>query len=115
MKSFKISGWIILILGLAIIAYTIFSSYNIFTAKSQPPSIFKIGEKKEETSSQKAKSPQEEAQKLMEENLKKQLETMLPVDTLPKLLNLISWSIFAGILIFGGAQISGLGIKLLKK
>jgi hypothetical protein len=33
---------------------------------------------------------------------------------LPKLLNLLSWSIFAGILIFAGAQIAGLGIKLIK-
>jgi len=43
-----------------------------------------------------------------------QLKGMLPVDTLPKILNLAVWSTLAWILIFGGAQISSLGIKLLK-
>jgi hypothetical protein len=38
----------------------------------------------------------------------------MPSDFMPLLFNLIAWSIFAGILIFSGAQIAGLGIKLLK-
>jgi len=117
MKIQKFFGLIFLILGLAVIFYSIFNSYNIFTGKSQPPEIFKTGEKEEKASAQKGKIQisEDEVEKIMEEKLKEQLEAMIPTDALPKLLNLASWSILAGILIFGGTQISGLGINLLKK
>ena len=42
-----------------------------------------------------------------------QLKGIIPVDSVSNLLNLIAWSIFAAILIFGGAQIASLGIKLI--
>lgn len=117
MKFLKIFGWVLLILGLIVIFYSLFNSYNIFIAKSQPPTVFKIGEREKTTLSQKeiAQGPKEAAEKIAEEKVQEQLATMMPVDSLPKLLNLISWSILAGILIFGGAQISSLGIKLIKK
>ena len=53
-------------------------------------------------------------QEIIQEQIEKQLEKLLPKDTLPKLLNLVAWSILAGILIFGGSQISNIGIKLIK-
>jgi len=46
--------------------------------------------------------------------LGEQLKGLLPTDMLPKISNLAIWSILAWILIFGGGQISSLGIKLLK-
>ena len=36
----KIFGWLFLIMGILIITYSLFSSYNIFTGKSQAPEIF---------------------------------------------------------------------------
>ena len=68
------------------------------------------------TTPSKTKTPttQEEIQKELQNAMAEQLKGLLPVDTLPKLLNLVAWSIFAGILFFGGGQISGLGIKLMK-
>lgn len=117
MKSLKIFGWSLLILGLAVIFYSLFNSYNIFTGKSQPPTVFKIEEKEKTISPQEetAQGPKETAEKLVEEKVQEQLEAMIPKDALPKLLNLVTWSILAGILIFGGTQISGLGINLIKK
>jgi len=50
----------------------------------------------------------------MEKMLSEQLKGVIPTDTLPKILNLIVWSMLAGLLIFGGSQIAGLGIKLIK-
>ena len=51
--------------------------------------------------------------------MKEQLKEMIPISDLfndfPKFFNLISWSIFIGILIFAGGKISSLGIKLVKK
>ena len=116
-KLQKFSGWILLIIGLAIIFWCLYSSFNIFTAKSSPPQIFKIEEKEPLTPLTKEKTPvtQKELQEEMEKIIGEQLKGLLPAETLPKLLNLISWSIFAGILIFGGGKISSLGIKLIKK
>lgn len=115
MKIQKFFGWILLALGLVIVSYSLLNSFSIFTGKSEPPTVFGAGEEKESAVSSKTQNLQEEAAKLLEETLQKQLIGMVPLDALPRLLNLISWSIFAGILIFGGAQISFIGVNLLKK
>jgi len=111
MKMEKIFGWLLLIAGILIIVWGIFNSFNIFTAKQEPPTVFKLVEEK--TLPQKEKT--QDLQVQMEKMIGEQLKGMLPADFLPKFLNLISWSIFMGILVFAGGQISGIGIKLLKK
>ncbi len=103
----KVLGIILLLLGVAIILYTLYFSFNIFTAKVAPPEIFKL-------ESQVASSGAEGLEAQFQEIVSEQLRGLIPVDSITTLLNLITWSIFAGILIFGGAQISGLGIKLIK-
>lgn len=117
MQPVKVFGWFLLIAGILIIAYSLFSSYNIFTGKSLAPQIFKLGEKTEVTLPQKEKEMnlEEKAEMMVQEQLQKQFQEMIPADAMVKILNLISWSILAGILIFGGGQISGLGIRLIKK
>ncbi|MDP2864406.1 MAG: hypothetical protein Q8N73_01980 [bacterium] len=112
MKARKVIGWLLLLIGLIIIFYGLFTSYNIFTGKSPGPAVFKMPEK-EAVLPQQGKIQSLEGQ--MEEMIGEQLKGMLPVDFIPKLLNLISWSIMAGILIFAGTQISSLGIRLIKK
>jgi hypothetical protein len=102
----KFLGLILLFLGLAVIFYGLYSSYNIFTAKTAAPQIFNL---EKQSSSQSSG-----AQAQLEETISQQLKGMFPTDSVPKLLNLLSWSVFAGILIFGGSQIATLGIKLIK-
>ena len=111
MNFIKIFGWVLLIAGVAIIGWTLISSYNIFTGKAPVPEVFKVAEKKEIPPQGGALDIQAEMEKMIGE----QLKGIIPVETLPKMLNLIVWSILAGLLIFGGAQISNLGIKLIKK
>jgi hypothetical protein len=115
-KLQNLIGWILLLAGLAAILWTVYFSYNIFTARAPAPEIFKV-EKEIQTFGGTGKIPatQAELQKEMEKLISEQLKGLLPVDALPKLLNLISWSFFAGILILAGAQTSGLGIKIIKK
>ena len=103
----KILGLILLFLGIAIILFTLYYSFNIFTAKAAPPEIFKL-------ESQAASSEAQGLEAQFQEMISEQLKGLIPVDSITTLLNLITWSIFAGILIFAGAQISGLGIKLIK-
>lgn len=113
MNITKIFGWCLLIAGIILIAWTMLSTYNIFTGKTPAPEIFKVTEVKKEKVLPKGTFDNIQAQ--MEKMIAEQLKGILPVETTPRLLNLISWSILAGILIFGGNQIANLGIKLIKK
>jgi len=112
----KIFGWVLLSAGLAIIGWTLYSSYNIFTGQTAAPEIFKMPAE-EEAATAKGGIPttQQELQKELEKMIGEQLKAILPADTLPQLLNLIVWSMLAFILFSGGGQISSLGIKLINK
>lgn len=111
MVKTKILGWLLLVFGILIIFYSLFSSWNIFTGKSLPPEIFKI----EKVTPPASLEKQTEAEKIVQEQLQKQFQEIIPAGSIPQLLNLISWSILVTIFIFGGAQISGLGIRLIKR
>ena len=102
----KLLGWVLFFLGLIIIFYSLYSSYNIFLGNDSAPEIFTIQEQREKETVN-GVSPG------MEEIIQRQLKGMIPEGSATDLLNLISWSIFAGVLIFGGAKISGLGIRLI--
>jgi len=108
----KIFGWVLLVVGVAIIGWALYSSFNIFTAKAALPEFFGMPAE-EQIPTQKGATQDVQAQ--LQEMIGEQLKGILPADTLPKLLNLIVWSILAWILIFGGSQLSSLGIKLIKE
>lgn len=104
----KSLGLILLFLGLAIILYGLYASFNIFTAKTVAPEIFKT--EKQIAVQDGGQGVEAQFQEIIQE----QLKGMIPTGSMASLLNLIAWSIFAGILMVGGGQIAGLGIKLLK-
>lgn len=112
--SKNIVAWVLLIGGVILIIWTLVSSYNIFTGKSEIPEIFEMQSDlslSSTTGSGQGADIQAQMQKLLQE----QLKGLMPTDALPKILNLSVWSILAFILIFGGTQISGIGIKLMNK
>lgn len=113
-KFQKLIGWALLFAGVAIIFWCLYSSYNIFNNKALLPEIFKIEEKKA-TPTKKVQGLESQMEEKVKELLGEQFKAILPTDTVPKLLNLISWSILAGILIFGGSQLAGVGIRLLRE
>ena len=102
----KILALTLIIIGLAVIFYSLYASFNIFTGKVGAPEIFQTPPVTKSVGSQ-------DIQSQLQNMISEQLKGMLPLDSITTFLNLASWSIFAGILVFGGAQISGLGIKLL--
>jgi len=108
----KVTGWLLLFSGLIIIGFFLYYSYNIFTAKIPVPEIFK-------TEAKIIEAPEigtpEDPQAQMQAMLSEYIQNMLPENLVPQILNLISWSIFAGISFFGGSQIASLGIKLIKE
>jgi len=113
MKFQKFFGWLLLLTGILIIFLTLYSSYNIFVVKTEAPEIFKITEENEELNSSKNLSFKF-GEDIMKEVVEEQIKEMFPTAFLSMLFNLIAWSIFAGISIFAGVQISNLGIKLTK-
>ncbi|MFA5878003.1 MAG: hypothetical protein WC845_01420 [Candidatus Staskawiczbacteria bacterium] len=104
----KIIGYLLLLLGLVIILSSLYGTYEMFTGKINAPEIFKVPAKEIPTPDTNPR----DLQKQMEETIRKQIAELFPIETIYKLLNLISWSIFAGVLIIGGGQISGIGTKL---
>lgn len=111
----RIFGWILLVGGVALIGWTLLYSYNIFTGKVEAPQILKLEAGVEGTSIKAATQAGElDIQKQVESLIQDQLKGFLPTNSIPKLLNLIISSILAGILMFGGGQISSIGIKLVK-
>ncbi len=102
----KIFGWILLVLGLLIIFWTLFSSYNIFTGRSLAPALFE----EELALTAEKEVDLEDIEKIVEGQLKE----IFPVEKINDLLNLIVSSILAGIMIFGGGRVAGIGIKLIK-
>lgn len=117
--SLKITGWVLLAIGLVLISYSLYNSYNIFTGDIPAPELFKSEEFQNivpENVQQKSItemdiSTQEDINKI----ISNQIREVLPLEFIPKVLNLMTWSILAGLLILGGFNISKLGIKLLKK
>lgn len=106
----KIIGWFLLILGVAIISYTLYYSFGVFTNRISIPEIFTVNQEEERELTGTKQDLQEQA----EEIIREQLKEIIPADFLLQLFNLISWSLLSGILIFGGSQIANLGIKLIK-
>ena len=109
----KIIGWILSILGVLIIFWGIWSSYQIFTAQNPVPEIFSIG-KLQENSENLPSTGELTQQQQIQKVIKEQINEMFPPESTSKVFNLISWSIFMFILIAGGGKISTLGIKLLR-
>ncbi|MDO8486190.1 MAG: hypothetical protein Q7S77_00625 [Candidatus Staskawiczbacteria bacterium] len=109
----KIIGYALLVAGLLLIVFTLYQSYNIFTGNSTAPLVFstKVSESSLKTGNA---GNLQDLQKQLNDEISKQITQMIPIDSIPKILNLLSWSILAGILIFGGGQIAGLGIKMIK-
>jgi hypothetical protein len=116
MSQNKPIGFILLIIGIFLIGWTVFSSYNVIQGKKDLPSIFKSNntqleiEEKEFSKDLNPKEIEEQIQK----NIQEQIEKVFPQENIFKLFNLIAWSIFAWIIIIAGAKVSGLGIKMLK-
>ena len=103
----KFLGYVILGIGVVIILGTLYSSYNIFAGGAALPEIFREDPKPVIPSGLSL-----DIQGQISDALDQQLGNLIPTGSIPKILNLISWSILAGILVFGGTQLAGLGIKL---
>ena len=113
----RILGFALLAGGIGIILYSLYASFTFFTGIATPPEIFSVGADSQKTQEETQDFSLNSIQDLgsqIPKLLENQLQGMLPAGLIPRILNLTVWSIFAGILMLGGGQIAGLGVKLLK-
>lgn len=114
----KILGFALLAGGVGIILYSLYASFTFFTGSATPPEIFATNAASSGTGGNGAQDLSLNSLQNLGSQLPKllegQLQGLLPAGLIPRMLNLTVWSIFAGILMLGGGQIAGLGIKLLK-
>lgn len=111
-------GWILIIVGLAVIGQTINNSYKYFTGRADFPAVFtnlaanSVLDSKI-TAAADSQNLQEMAQAQIQQSMNQAIGNILPADSITKLLNIIVWSIFATFLVYAGAKIASLGIQLL--
>lgn len=111
----KILGFALLVAGLGIIAYSLYASFTFFMGIATPPEIFQMSAQTSDKGTQEfSLDSLQDLGNQIPKLLEGQLQSMLPAGLIPRILNLTVWSVFAGILMLGGGQIAGLGIKLLK-
>lgn len=109
MKTERALGFLLLLVGLGLIGYTLFASFQMFSNKAMPPQLFS-----EERPDAPLKAEESGIQGQIESVIGEQLQAFIPSSAIPRILNLLAWSILAGLLMLGGSQVAGLGIKLLK-
>ena len=112
----KLFGYLLLLLGISIIVITVIYSFQIFTGKISAPDLFK----KEITITQNKTIDskdltQENMQNYVSQTVQESMNKMLPDNFATKTVNLACWGAFAGIAIFAGGKIGGLGISLITK
>ena len=113
MNSDKLIGYVLLAMGLALIGFAVCQSYVIFTGKSPASLVFKNEAKLQPIKGSEGVAVQD-FQKQLQDQVRTQISQMIPTDAVVTVLNLLVWTMLAGTFIFGGGQLAGIGIKLIK-
>ncbi len=118
-QGLKIIGVLLLFLGVSIVVVVLWHSYKIFTGQLPVPQVFSEQDfstepKQQDTEDSQTGFSEQEIERMLREQLGGQFKEMIPPQAIAKMLNLVSWSIFAGISTFGGSKIAGVGISMLK-
>jgi len=111
----KIFGWIILIIGILIIVWGIWTSYQIFTGQIPVYEVFTSKTAEEASLSKTNINLNLPLEQQMQEIIKDQISKILPQEMLFKFFNLGAWWIFMMIIILGGGKLANIGINLLKE
>ena len=121
MDAKKIVGWVLVAVGLLAIGQAINLSYQFFTGKAEFPAIFKapvaavgVAAKVDQNNvAVSAADVQAQMQQAVSQATAQAVNGMIPLGSMEKLLNAIMWSVFATFLVYAGAKISEIGVKLI--
>ena len=107
METNKIIGYILLLIGVLLIALPLWQTYNIFTGKAMPTQVF---------TKPVALQVDEKASPLdIPKQIQNALIRVIPIDFIDNTLNLTAWLILMWILIYGGGKVADIGVKMLKE
>lgn len=107
----KILGYILLFIGLFCVGFALAQSFQIFMGYVTPPMLFK--EISDESQDSTGTSSKLAVEMQLEQQILQQMDRAIPPNAVPQMLNLLSWALFAGIFMFGGTQLTGLGLKII--
>lgn len=122
MNAKKIIGWVLVAAGLLVIGQAINLSYQFFTGKAEFPAIFKAPSAAQAVAvpvadqnkvAVSAADAQAQMQQAIGQATAQAVNGMIPLGSMEKLLNAIMWSVFATFLVYSGAKISEIGVKLI--
>ncbi len=105
METNKIIGYVLLLIGVLLIAMPLWQTYNIFTGKGMPSQVF--ARPVALTVNQNVSAFNIPGQ------VQNALIKVIPIDFIDNILNLITWLLLLWILIYGGGKIAEIGVKLL--
>ena len=105
MNTNKIIGYVLLAIGVLLIAMPLWQTFNIFTGNAVPAQIFNRPASFQVNPNVSALDIAGQVQNA--------LIKILPVDLIDSTLNLASWLLLAWILVYGGGKIAEIGVKLL--
>ena len=107
-------GWVMVVVGLVAIGQSINLSNQYFSGGADFPPVFKTPAVKELNAPAAAGQTQQDAvQAQVQQSVNQAVGNLLPADSIAKMLNILSWSIFATLLVYAGGTITGLGIRFL--
>ena len=105
----KVLGFVILLIGLAIIIWSLYQVYGVYTQKITIPDFFKVSQTAL-TETQTNGGIEQQLQGV----IKQQLANFIPTNTISQSLNLGFFAVVIGLFIFGGSKIALIGVKLIK-
>lgn len=106
MNTNKTIGYVLLLIGVLLIAMPLWQTFNIFTGKSLPAQVFMRPT---------ALTVNENVSALdIPGQIQNSLIRIIPVDFINNTLNLATWLLLGWILIYGGGKIAEIGVKLVK-
>ena len=97
-------GYVLLLIGVLLIAFPLWQTYNIFTGKATPPQVFVRPDVLKVNNNVSALD--------IPGQIQNSLIKIIPVDFFDSTLNLGTWLLLGWILIYGGGKIAEIGVKL---
>jgi len=113
----KITGLVVLMAGILGITGTLYYSFKIFTGAVSVPKVFSEEDLKRKDAGsvpEEGADPEENMENMVRRELDNQFKKIAPPSVIAKLLNLLTWSIFAGIATLAGGKIAGIGLSMLR-
>jgi len=107
METNKTIGYVLLLIGILLIALPLWQTYNIFTGKAMPAQVF---------TKPIALQVDEKASPLdIPKQIQNALIKVIPIDFVDNTLNLGTWLFLMWILIYGGGKVADIGVKMIKE